>query len=149
MVTIRAKMGQGQGSKCFSEAPLSHSKLQICPDLRVSTLMWVKQPSQQRQLSRHPDGDGGVQAGVGLGAGRIGAGHRGADWWQGVRVQRSKVTVFVFLLTEVVSVLSDLTVSLSFVLWQFFTAEARHSGRGGLHSSSEVRSVHPGVPFLC
>lgn len=47
--------------------------------------------SFQLQFSRLPAGDRRVQAGLGLGAGRDGAGHRGATRRQGLRLQRSKV----------------------------------------------------------
>lgn len=47
--------------------------------------------SFQLQFSRLPAGDRRVQAGLGLGAGRDRAGHRGATRRQGLRLQRSKV----------------------------------------------------------
>lgn len=47
--------------------------------------------SCQRQFSRRPGGDGGVQARLGLGPGGRRAGHRGTTGRQRVGVQRSKV----------------------------------------------------------
>lgn len=45
----------------------------------------------QHRLAGRPGGDGGVRAGLGLGAGGVGPGRRGAAGRQRVRVQRSKV----------------------------------------------------------
>lgn len=106
--------------------------------------------SPQRRFSRWPGGDGRVQAGLGVGAGGIGAGHRRSTGRQRLGVQRSKVLHVTHTDGAAASemwsrsVLILLSLVVVCVTSQGFTAgpsEARHSGRRGPDRSSGVRNT--------